>query len=88
MAAAKKTRNKLKERFYLTFPQSLIKKPVICWLAKRFDVIFNIRSATVNARMGLLALEIEGPEKEIRRAVTWLENQGILVEPIEKNIIE
>lgn len=88
MAATKKTRRKLKERFYLTFPQSLIKKPVICWLAKRFDVIFNIRSATVTARLGVLALEIEGPEGELQRALEWLKNQGILVEPIEKNIIE
>jgi hypothetical protein len=38
--------------------------------------------------MGLLAMEIEGAQDDIDRAITWLREQGVTVEPIEKNIIE
>jgi len=47
--------------------------------------------ATVKAvsdEMGLLAMEIEGARDDIDRAITWLREQGVTVEPIEKNIIE
>ena len=76
------------ERVYLTFPQELVKEPIVCWLAKKFDVVFNIRGSTVTAEMGLLALEIDGERAEVDRAIQWLEEKGVIVEPIEKNVIE
>jgi hypothetical protein len=78
----------MKEKFYLTYPPSLVKEPVLYLLGKKFDIVTNIRGANVSNDMGLLALEIEGPQGEIDRAVTWLRDQGITVEPIEKNVIE
>jgi L-aspartate semialdehyde sulfurtransferase ferredoxin len=78
----------MKERFYLTYPPPLIKEPIIYLLIKKFDVIPNIRGANVSDEMGLLALEMEGTQQEIDRAVAWLRDQGITVEPIEKNVIE
>ena len=78
----------MKEKFYLTYPSSLIKEPVLYLLAKKFDIVTNIRGANVSNDMGLLALEIEGAQEEIDRAVEWLRGQGITVEPIEKNVIE
>ncbi|MBI3303891.1 MAG: NIL domain-containing protein [Deltaproteobacteria bacterium] len=78
----------MKEKFYLTYPPALIKEPIIYLLGKKFDVITNIRGANVSNEMGLLALEMEGTQREIDHAVAWLRGQGITVEPIEKNIIE
>lgn len=78
----------MKEKFYLTYPPSLIKEPIIYLLGKKFDVITNIRGANVSNELGLVALEMEGPQSEIDKAVAWLRAQGITVEPIEKNIIE
>jgi molybdopterin/thiamine biosynthesis adenylyltransferase len=57
-------------------------------LGKKFDIVTNIRGANISNDMGLLALEIEGAQGEIDRAITWLREQGITVEPIEKNVIE
>jgi len=85
MAAAKK---KISERVYLTFPKELVKEPIVCWLAKKFDVLFNIRGSTVTAEMGLIALEIYGERGEVDRAIQWLKEKGVIVEPIEKNVIE
>jgi hypothetical protein len=78
----------MKEKFYLTYPPTLIKEPIIYLLGKKFDVVTNIRGANVSNEMGLMALELEGSAIEIDRAVEWLRMQGITVEPIEKNVIE
>jgi ABC-type methionine transport system ATPase subunit len=76
------------ERVYLTFPKELVREPIICLLAKNFDIVFNIRGSTVTAEMGLVALEIEGQQAEVDRAIRWLKEKGVIVEPIEKNVIE
>lgn len=81
-------KDKVCERIYLTFPKELIREPIICWLAKKFDIIFNIRGSTVTAEMGLVALEIDGERGEVDRAIHWLRKKGVIVEPIEKNVIE
>jgi L-aspartate semialdehyde sulfurtransferase ferredoxin len=78
----------VKEKFYLTYPPALIKEPLIYLLIKKFDIIPNIRGANVSDEMGLLAMEIEGTRDDIDRAIAWLREQGVTVEPIEKNIIE
>jgi ABC-type methionine transport system ATPase subunit len=78
----------MKEKFYLTYPPTLIKEPIIYLLGKKFDIVTNIRGANVSNEMGLMALELEGSAIEIDRAVEWLRMQGVTVEPIEKNVIE
>jgi L-aspartate semialdehyde sulfurtransferase ferredoxin len=78
----------MKEKFYLTYPPTLIKEPIIYLLGKKFDIVTNTRGANVSNEMGLMALELEGSAIEIDRAVEWLRMQGITVEPIEKNVIE
>lgn len=78
----------MKERFYLTYPPALIKQPLIYLLIKKFDIIPNIRGANVSDEMGLLAIEMEGTQSDIDQAIAWLREQGVTVEPIEKNIIE
>ena len=76
------------EKFYLTYPPDLIREPILYLLGKKFDVITNIRGANVSHEMGLIALEVEGRLDAIDQAVAWLREQGITVEPIEKNVIE
>jgi hypothetical protein len=55
---------------------------------KKFDLVFNIRGASVSEDMGLVAVEFEGTNDQIERAITWLRATGVTVEPIEKNVIE
>jgi ABC-type methionine transport system ATPase subunit len=78
----------VRDRIYLTFPKELIKEPILCLLAKQFDIVFNIRGSTVTADMGLVALELDGKQSEVEKAVNWLKQKGVIVEPIEKNVIE
>ncbi|MBI4523852.1 MAG: NIL domain-containing protein [Deltaproteobacteria bacterium] len=85
---AKPKKDIVRDRIYLTFPKELVKEPIVCWLAKKPDVVFSIRSSTVTANMGLVALEIDGEREEVDKATHWLKEKGVRVEPIEKNVIE
>ena len=86
--ATRTKQESVRERVYLTFPRDLIKEPVLSTLSKQFDVIFNIRGSTVTSELALVALEIDGKENEVAKAIGWLKAKGVTVEPIEKNVIE
>ncbi len=75
-------------RLWLTYPARLITRPVIWELAKKFDVSFNVRQASVTEEVGLVSLELQGEREEVKRAIAWLEELGIRVEPVEINTIE
>jgi hypothetical protein len=57
-------------------------------MARKFDVVFNIRNASVTPTIGLIALELEGERTVIQKAVAWFESNGVQVEPVEINTIE
>ena len=82
--AAGETRTKL----YLTYPKALVREPILCKLARKFDVVFNVRGASVTEDLGIIALELDGADDVLERAIIWLREQGVTVEPIEKNVIE
>ena len=75
-------------KFYLTYPKKLVKEPLIYQMGRKFDLVFNVRSASVREEIGIIALELDGRQEEIDAAVEWFRAQGVTVEPIEKNIIE
>ena len=77
-----------KHRLWLMFPTKLITRPIIWELAKKFEVVTNIRQCSVNEEIGLVSLELEGDRDEVKRSIAWLEEQGIKVEPVEINTIE
>jgi ABC-type methionine transport system ATPase subunit len=82
------SQEQIHERYYLTYPRNLIREPILYQLVKKFDLVFNIRGASVSEEMGLVAVEFEGSAEQIDRAVNWLRQTGVTVEPIEKNVIE
>jgi L-aspartate semialdehyde sulfurtransferase ferredoxin len=75
-------------KFYLTYPKKLVKAPLIYQMSRKFDLVFNVRSASISEEIGIIALELDGRPDEIEAAVEWFRGQGVTVEPIEKNIIE
>jgi ABC-type methionine transport system ATPase subunit len=78
----------MKKRVKLTFPQSLIKEPVIFSMAKQFDVMPNIRRARVTETVGEMILELEGEDTNLENGILWLKEKGIDVELVEGDIIE
>lgn len=76
------------QRLWLMYPSRHVTRPVICELAKKFEVTFNIRQASVNDEIGLVSMELQGEREVLKKAIAWLEEQGIKVEPVEIQTIE
>ena len=75
-------------RLGLMYPARLITRPVIYELGRKFAVVTNIRQASVTEDIGVVSIELDGEREEIKKAIAWLEELGIKVEPVEINTIE
>jgi len=78
----------MKKRVKLTFPQNLIREPVIFTMAKKYDVMPNIRRARVTDTIGEMILELDGADENVEKGIQTLKEQGIEVELIEGDIIQ
>jgi ABC-type methionine transport system ATPase subunit len=76
------------QRFWLTFDEKSNRQPLICEMGRKFDIIFNIRNASVTPTVGIIALELVGERQVLKDAVAWFEANGVQVEPVEINTIE
>jgi len=75
-------------KVYLTFPENLIKQPLIFQSGHKFKIITNIRSASITDKVGIVALEVTGENAEIDKTIAFFKENGVTVEPIELNVIE
>jgi ABC-type methionine transport system ATPase subunit len=75
------------KRIKLTFPQELIKEPVIFTMARKFDVMPNIRRAKVTESVGEVVLELEGAEKKLEDGIKYLKERGVKVEAVEGDVV-
>ena len=87
-AAVKPATKQQSTRLWLMYPPRLITTPVIWDLGHKFQIVTNVRQASVTDEIGIVCLELDGPRTEIKAAIKSLEKQGISVEPIEINVIE
>ena len=81
-------KTEVSERLHLTFPKDLIREPVLSILAKKFDVVFNIRGSTVTSEMALVELELKGEQKEVTKSIAWLKTKGVTVESLPRNVVD
>jgi len=77
-----------KQRVKFTFPQELIKEPIIHELGRSFNLITNIRRADVTEDRGWVILELEGELDEIERGVQWVASKGVRVDPVQGDVVE
>ncbi len=77
-----------KKKVYLTYSQKLIKEPLIYEVGQRYKVVTNIRQASISDEIGLVALELQGDREEIKKAIKYFKDHGVIVEPIEQDIVE
>ena len=70
------------------FPTKLVTRPILWELGKKFEIVTNLRQASVTDDIGLVSLSLEGDRDELKKGITWLESLGVKVEPVEINTIE
>ena len=77
-----------KRRIKLTFPQDLVKEPLIYLLGKNFEIVTNIRRADVRENMGWVVLELEGQDQEMERGLQWITESGVRADPVSGDVVE
>ena len=71
----------------LRFPKTEAQKPIVCYLAKDFGLIFNILRATVLPRKeAIMVLELSGPRKKFKEGIQYLKDQGVSVQKPEQEV--
>ncbi|WP_455377653.1 NIL domain-containing protein [Petrachloros mirabilis] len=75
-------------RFHIRFPENKIKEPIIYQIGKEYKVVTNVRRADVRETTGWMDLELSGETAEIERAIAGLRQKGVIVDPIELNVVE
>ncbi len=71
----------------LRFPNTEVQKPLVCYLAKDFDLTFNILKASVLPRReGLMVLELTGTKKNFKLGVSYLKKQGVNVQNASQEV--
>ena len=78
----------VKRRVMFTFPQDLIKEPIIYNLSQQFQVVTNIRRADISEDKGWVVLELEGKEENIEQVIAWVTSKGVRVDYIIGDIVE
>lgn len=77
-----------KLRLHLTFPEQLIKDPIIWRLGRQYDIITNIRRANVEESVGWVILEVEGTEEALEQGINWIREMGVQVDPLDSDAVE
>jgi L-aspartate semialdehyde sulfurtransferase ferredoxin len=67
-------------RVKLTFPEGLIRVPVLARLTRNFDVEPNIRRANVEEHQGWIICELVGQAEAVESSVSWLRAEGVGVD--------
>ena len=77
-----------KRQVMFTFPEGLIKEPIIYNLGQQFKVVTNIRRADVSEQKGWVVLELEGAEEDIEQGIAWVTSKGVRVDPVIGDVVE
>jgi hypothetical protein len=78
------------KRCWFTFPtKTQVEQPIIWQMSRKFpDVSFDIRQASVQNEIGIMAVLLTGQPDEVQGAINFLRSKGVTVEPIEKSVVE
>jgi ABC-type methionine transport system ATPase subunit len=71
-----------------TYPQELIKEPIIHNLGLQFNIVTNILRADISPDRGWVALELEGDESDIEQGISWVTSKGVRVNLVGEEVRE
>ena len=74
----------IRRQIYCTFPKERIQEPILYNLGQVFNVVPNIRGASITDEVGLVYLELEGEESEVQRAMDFLKERKVRVDIVEE----
>ena len=84
------TESNYSKRCWFTFgSRAQVEQPVIWQMSRTYpNVMFDIRQASVQNEIGIMAVLLSGPEADVKAAMDFVRAKGVTVEPIEKSVVE
>ena len=82
MRKADATMGQATKYFTLSFPQQLIKEPIIFNIGSKFGVQFNILRANVTESQGHLTVCLSAEDTALTSALDYLRLRGVKIEEI------
>jgi hypothetical protein len=78
------------KRCWFTFPtRTQVEQPILWLMSRKFpNVSFDIRQASVQNEIGIMAVLLKGRAEEVQGAIEFMRAAGVTVEPIEKSVVE
>lgn len=78
------------KRCWFTFgSRAQVEQPIIWQMSRTYpNVMFDIRQASVQNEIGIMAVLLSGPEADVKGAMDFVRSKGVTVEPIEKSVVE
>ena len=77
-----------KRQIMLTFPEEVVREPIIFNLGQQFRLMTNIRQANISEDRGWAVLELEGEDEDIEQGIAWVTSRGVRVDPVVGDIGE
>jgi len=76
------------KRIVLHFPKRVVDRPIVCRLAKDYNLEFNILKALITPEEeGLLVLELSGEQKEYDKGIMYLTETGVRIQSLSQNVL-
>ena len=75
-------------RVVFHYPRQLIDAPIVSQLVRTYDLEVNILRANITPQSeGLMVLGLEGTAENLDKALAWVREQGVQVQPLEKDVV-
>ena len=75
------------KKVVLHFPREAVERPVVCDLALRFGLTFNILRASISPHHErLMVLEIIGENTKNEEGLKYLQEKGVEIQPLSQDI--
>ncbi len=76
-----------KKVVYLTFPPEASKRPLVCDLARVYQLSFSILKAQITPRHeGQMTIEISGRKEAFDQGIEYLKEHGVGVAPVAQRV--
>lgn len=76
--------NRERRELFLTFPEQLIGQPILYKVSTEYDVVPNILGATINDKVGKVAIELVGEPVQLDKVVVYFKDLGVTVEGLDR----
>lgn len=82
--------SRISRKFWFTFPsKTQVEQPIIWQMSRKYpEVVFDIRQASVQHEIGIMAVLLEGEADQVQQAVQFCRDAGLQVDPIERSVVE